>query len=295
MTIAQPRMPRWRSLLFVPAHVERFVAGAHKRHADAVILDLEDSVPLAQKPGARTVLPHSITSVSQRGAAAMVRVNHSLRALAQDLEAAVVPGLAALVLPKVESVAFIREVADAVTELEIERSLSPGSVRFVLQIETPAALFGLLSIATAHPRVAAMTLGPEDLSAALGGTPEPDALLGPNLAVLYAARAAGLLPLGFVGSIATYSDLDAFRETVRQARRLGFRGAMVVHPAQIPILNEAFAPTAEELEWARRVVAACAEAGAQGRGAFELDGRMIDAPIVRRAEDILHGAAGEAG
>jgi citrate lyase subunit beta/citryl-CoA lyase len=295
MNIAQPRMPRWRSLLFVPAHVERFVAGAHKRHADAVILDLEDSVPLAQKPGARTVLPHSITSVSQHGAAAMVRVNHSIRALAQDLEAAVVPGLAALVLPKVESVAFIREVADAVTELEIERSLSPGSVRFVLQIETPAALFGLLSIATAHPRVAAMTLGPEDLSAALGGTPEPDALLGPNLAVLYAARAAGLLPLGFVGSIATYSDLDAFRETVRQARRLGFRGAMVVHPAQIPILNEAFAPTAEELDWARRVVAACAEADAQGRGAFELDGRMIDAPIVRRAEDILHGAAGEAG
>jgi citrate lyase subunit beta/citryl-CoA lyase len=225
----------------------------------------------------------------------MVRVNHSLRALAQDLEAAVVPGLAALVLPKVESAAFIREVADAVAELEIERSLSPGSVRFVLQIETPAALFDLLSIAAAHPRVAAMTLGPEDLSAALGGTPEPDALLGPNLAVLYAARAAGLLPLGFVGSIATYSDLEAFRETIRQARRLGFRGAMVVHPAQIPVLNEAFAPTAEEIDWARRVVAACAEAGAQGRGAFELDGRMIDAPIVRRAEDILHGAAAEVG
>src|SRR3954451_16412113 len=223
MNIAQPRMPRWRSLLFVPAHVERFVAGAHKRHADAVILDLEDSVPLVQKPDARAVLPYSITSVSQQGAAAMVRVNHSLRALAQDLEAAVVPGLAALVLPKVESVAFIREVADAVAELEIERSLSPGSVRFVLQIETPAALFGLLSIATAHPRVAAMTLGPEDLSAALGGTPEPDALLAPVF--FEPPRPAPPLPLGFVGSIATYSDLDAFRETVQQARRLGFRGA----------------------------------------------------------------------
>jgi citrate lyase subunit beta / citryl-CoA lyase len=295
MNIAQPRLPRWRSLLFVPAHVNRFVAGAHKRDADAVILDLEDSVPLAQKPIARAALPQSIASVSQRGAAAMVRVNHSLRALAQDLEAAVVAGLIALVLPKVESAAFVREVADAVAELEIERTLSPGSVRFVLQIETPAALFDLRSIAAAHPRVAAMTLGPEDLSAALGGAPEPDALLGPNLAVLYAARSAGLLPLGFVGSIATYSDLEAFRETVQQARRLGFRGAMVVHPAQIPVLNEAFSPTAQELDWARRVLAACAEAGAQGRGAFELDGRMIDAPIVRRAEDILHGIAAEAG
>src|SRR5215218_1610272 len=287
MNIAQPRMPRWRSLLFVPAHVERFVAGAHKRHADAVILDLEDSVPLAQKPGARTILPHSITSVSQRGAAAMVRVNHSLRALAQDLEAAVVPGLEPLVLPKVESVAFIREVADAVTDLETERRLSPGSVRFVLQIETPAALFGLLSIATAHPRVAAMTLGPEDLSAALGGTPEPDALLGPNLAVLQAARAAGLLPLGFVGSIAAFSDLDAFRETVSRARRLGFRGAMVVHPSQVPVLNEAFSPTSEEIAWARRVISGDAAARAEGRGAFQLDGRMVDAPVVRRAENIL--------
>src|SRR4051794_23091585 len=265
MTIPQPRMPRWRSLLFVPAHVERFVAGAHKRHADAVILDLEDSVPLAQKPDARAVLPHSITSVSQQGAAAMVRVNHSLRALAQDLEAAVVPGLAALVLPKVESAAFVREVADAVAELEIERSLSSGSVRFVLQIETPAALFDLLSIGAAHSRIAAMTLGPEDLSAALGGTREPDALLGPNLAVLYAARAAGLLPLGFVGSIAAYSDLDAFRETARQARRLGFRGAMVVHPAQVPVLNEAFSPTSEEIAWARRVVAGDAAARAMQR------------------------------
>jgi citrate lyase subunit beta / citryl-CoA lyase len=295
MNVAQPRMPRWRSLLFVPAHVERFIASAHKRGADAVILDLEDAVPLVQKPAARAALSQSIASVCQNGAAAMVRVNHSLRALAQDLEAAVVPSLIALVLPKVENAAFIREVADAVADLEIERGLALGSVRFVLQIETPAALFDLRSIAAAHPRVAAMTLGPEDLSAALGGTPEPEGLLGPNLAVLYAARAAGLLPLGFVGSIAAYSDLEAFRETVRQARRLGFRGAMVVHPAQIPILNEAFAPTAEELDWARRVIAAAAEATAQGHGAFELDGRMIDAPIVRRAEDILQQTAAEAG
>src|SRR5688500_4739841 len=84
MNIAQQRMPRWRSLLFVPAHVERFVAGAHKRCADAVILDLEDAVPLAEKPGARAALPQSIASVGQHGATAMVRVNHSLRALTQD-------------------------------------------------------------------------------------------------------------------------------------------------------------------------------------------------------------------
>lgn len=276
----------WRSLLFVPAHVERFVARAHERGADAVVLDLEDAVPAAEKPAARERLAASIAAVG-RGAAVLVRVNHGLRALARDLDAAVLPGLAALVLPKVEEPGFVREVADAVAELEAERGLPPGGVRLVLQVETPAALFALPALAAAHPRVAAMTLGPEDYAAALGGVPEADTLFAPNYAVLCAARAAGITPLGFVGSIGAFSDLDAFAETARRARRLGFRGAMVVHPSQVAVLNEAFAPTAEEVDWARRVVAGDRAARAEGRGAFRLDGRMVDPPVVRRAEEIL--------
>jgi citrate lyase subunit beta/citryl-CoA lyase len=252
-----------------------------------VILDLEDSVPLSKKAAARAALSASIASVGQCGAAAMVRVNHPMRSLVCDLEAAVVSGLAALVLPKVENPGFVCEVADAVAELELEHKLQPGGVRLVLQIETPAALFCLSAIATSHPRVAAMTLGPEDFSTALGSAPDADALLGPNLAVLCAARAAGILPLGFVGSISAYSDHEAFREMVWRARRLGFRGAMVVHPSQVRVLNEGFVPTSEELTWARRVIEGDVAARAEGRGAFELDGRMIDAPIVRRAIDIL--------
>jgi len=287
MENARSAAPRWRSLLFVPAHVERYITSAPRRGADAVILDLEDAVPLPEKDAARATLAASIKTVGQSGSAAMVRVNHPLRALVRDLEAAVVTGLAALVLPKVESAAFVSEVAEAVSELEVERGLPAGKVRLVLQVETPAALFELPAIARAHPRVAAITLGPEDFSASLGGVPDADLLLGPNLAVLHAARAAGLLPLGFVGSIAAFSDLDAFRGAVRQARRLGFRGAMVVHPSQVPVLNEAFSPTSEEIAWARRVVDGDAAARAEGRGAFQLDGRMVDAPVVRRAEDIL--------
>jgi len=279
--------PRWRSLLFVPAHVERFVSGAHERGADGVILDLEDAVPATEKAAARASLGQSVAQVSQGGAATMVRVNHGIRALAPDLEAAVIPGVAALVLPKAESDAWVREVAAAVAELEQERGLQPGSIRFVLQIETPAALPHLPAIAAAHPRVAALTLGPEDFCAALGAAPEPDALLGPNLAVLAAARAADVLPLGFVGSIAAYGEPEAFRATVRQARRLGFCGAMAVHPAQVAILNEGFTPTNEEIDWAQRVLAGDTEARAAGRGAFRLDGRMVDAPVVRRAAELL--------
>jgi citrate lyase subunit beta/citryl-CoA lyase len=156
-------------------------------------------------------------------------------------------------------------------------------------VESPAALFGLPAIAGAHPRVAALTLGPEDFCAALGAVPERGALIGPNLAILCAARAAGILPLGFIGSIGAFGDIAAFGEMVREARRLGFRGAMVVHPTQVTAANEAFAPTPEEVDWARRVVAGDAEARARGQGAFRLDGKMVDPPVVRRAQEILAG------
>ncbi|OBP72198.1 citryl-CoA lyase [Mesorhizobium loti] len=280
-------IPRWRSLLFVPAHVSRFVETAYDRGADAVILDLEDSVPQDQKGEARRQLPESVTKVGRNGASVLIRVNRGLRALAADLEAAVVPGVNALVLPKVESAEWVMEVADAVTELEHERYLDAGSVRFVAQIETPGALTRLAAIASAHPRMAAMALGPEDFSAAVGGTPGPELLLGPNLSVLFAARARGLLPLGFVGSIGEFSDTQKFRDVVMQARRLGFVGALAIHPTQVAILNEAFSPSAEELEWARRVLVAETDAGAEGRGAFALDGKMVDAPVVRRAREII--------
>jgi citrate lyase subunit beta/citryl-CoA lyase len=287
--MSQPR--RWRSLLFVPAHQPRFVARAHERGADGIILDLEDAVPPEEKEGARAVLAAAAACVGQAGADVMVRVGRGIRPLARDLEAVVLPGIAALVLPKVESADWVMEVAAAVAELEAERDLVPDAIRFILQIETPGALPRLPAIAAAHPRVAAMTLGPEDYCAALGAVPGPEVLMGPNLAILQAARAAGVLPLGLVGSIGDVSDLAAYGALVTQARSLGFRGAMAVHPAQVPVLNAGFSPSEAEIAWASRVVAADRAARAEGRGAFRLDGRMIDLPVVRRAEEILAMAA----
>jgi citrate lyase subunit beta/citryl-CoA lyase len=278
---------RWRSLLFVPAHEARFVARAHERGADGIILDLEDAVPAEGKEAARAGLAAAAASVGQRGAAVMVRVNHGIRPLARDLEAAVLPGIAALVLPKVDSADWVAEVAAAIAELEHERDLVPEAISLVLQIETPGALPRLPAIAAAHPRVAAIALGPEDYCAALGAGPGAEVLMGPNLAVLQAARAAGVLPLGFVGSIGNFADLAAYAALVEQARSLGFRGAMAVHPAQIAVLNAGFSPAEAEVAWAKRVIVADQAARAAGRGAFSLDGRMIDAPVVRRAEEIL--------
>lgn len=283
---------RWRSLLFVPAHQERFVAKAHERGADAVILDIEDAVPDAEKPAARAALPAAVASIA-RGAAPMVRVNRSMRKLVPDLEAAVIPGVVAIVLPKVDSAAWVVEVAETVRELERERGLPVGGIKLILQIEGPGALPHLPAIASADPSVAAMSIGPEDYSATLGGEPCADLLYGPNLALLQAARAAGIMPLGFIGSIADFSDLDAFRAVAAQAARLGFMGAMAIHPTQVTILNAAFTPSPERIAWAKRVIAADIEARAAGAGAFRLDGKMIDPPVVARARDIV-AAAGEA-
>lgn len=279
-------VPRWRSLLFVPSHVPRFVEMAHERGADGVILDLEDSVPPEQKGEARKQLPESVAKVSRKGASVLVRVNHGLRALAADLDAAVIAGVHALVLPKADSAEWVVEIANAVSELERERNLAPGRIRFLAQIETPGALQRLAAIASANPRMIAMALGPEDFSAAVGGTAEFDLLLTPNLSVLFAARAAGLLPLGFIGSIGDFSDTHKLREAAVHARRLGFAGALAIHPTQVAVFNEAFSPSAQELEWARRVLAAEKDAAGQGRGAFVLDGKMVDPPVIRRAQEI---------
>ncbi|MES0157036.1 CoA ester lyase [Mesorhizobium sp. M0018] len=280
-------VPRWRSLLFVPAHVPRFVEDAHERGADGVILDLEDSVPQDQKGGARRQLPEAVAKVARKGAAVLVRVNRGLRALAADLDAAVMAGVDALVLPKTDSAEWVLEIANAVSELERERNLPLGRIRFLAQIETPGALQNLAAIASAHPRMVAMALGPEDFTAAVGGAPEFDLLLTPNLSVLFAARAAGLLPLGFVGSIGEFSDTHKLCEAAAHARRLGFAGALAIHPTQVAIFNEAFSPSAGELEWARSVVAADNDAATRGLSAFSLNGKMVDPPVVRRAHEIL--------
>ncbi|TIV09955.1 MAG: CoA ester lyase [Mesorhizobium sp.] len=278
---------RWRSLLFVPAHLPKFVDKANTRGADALVLDLEDAVPWVSKAEARSSLAGSITRLRQQGASVLVRVNNGLRALSADLDAAIVDGVEAVVLPKVESAEWIVAIAEEMLTLEQERGLPPGEVRLVVQIETPTALPRLHAIASAHPRLVAMALGPEDFSASVGGQPIPDLLLAPSLAVLFAARAGGLLPLGFIGSIGEFADLPRFRDTARQARKLGFAGAFAIHPAQVAILNEEFAPPAHELEWARRVVAAEEAARSQQLGAFTVDGKMVDRPVILRARALL--------
>jgi len=281
------KLPVWRSALYVPANVPRFIDGAHRRGADAIIVDLEDSVPLAERAAARRDLQATAESVARGGADVIVRINRPWRQTMLDLEAAVSPRVKALAITKVDSADHIRLIAEVVSELEAERGMMVGATQFIAMIETPDAWLQMRDIAKADRRIVALTLGGEDFALTVGMLPTAEGLFMPKQQLAIAARAAGILPLGFIGTVADYKDLDAFRETVRRSRKLGFRGASVIHPSQVPILNQEFAPGAEEVASARRIVAAYADALAAGRGSIAVDGKMVDVPVVLRAQETL--------
>ncbi len=279
--------PIWRSMMFVPVNVDKFVEGAHMRGADVIILDLEDSILPKDKAHARTLVAAAAPRVARSGADVLVRVNRSWRLCLPDLEAIVSPHVYGLMLPKTESPEHVQMVAEVLDELEAERGLPAGHTRIVPMIEGADPFFRMREIAAAHPRIVALTLGSEDFALSAGMVPEAEGLLYPKQQVVFAARAAGVLPLGFVGTVADYKDLDAFRATARRSRRLGFTGASVIHPSQIVILNEEFRPSADEVRIARRVVDAFEAVAGGNQGAIEVDGKMVDIPVVERARRTL--------
>jgi len=286
-------LPLWRSLLYVPATAARFVAKAADRGADAILLDLEDSIPPERKADARAALAEAVaTLVAARGDRArpeiLVRINRAWRLAVPDLEAAVIAGVDGLCLPKVDGADHLAAIDQVVGELEAERGLPTGRIRYFVLIETAKGVSEARAIAKASRRTAAISLGGEDLAADLG-LPEPDPLvLAPyNADILVAAREAGVLPLGYPGSIAEFSDLEAFRRGAEQGRREGFEGGACIHPAQVPILNAAFAPPEAEIAHAEALLTAFEAALAQGSGAVSFEGKMIDKPIVDRARRVI--------
>jgi citrate lyase subunit beta/citryl-CoA lyase len=274
-------------MMFVPVNVDKFVEGAHARGADVIILDLEDSILPKDKAHARTLVAAAAPKVARSGADVLVRINRQWRLCLRDLEAIVDAKIYGLMLPKTESPEHVHLVAEVLDELEAERGLPQGHTRIIAMIESAAAFFRMREIAASHPRIVALTLGSEDFALSAGMVPEAEGLFYPKQQVVLAARAAGVLPLGFIGTVADYKDLDAFRATARRSRRIGFTGASVIHPSQIAILNEEFRPSEEEVRKARRVVTAFEDVAGGNQGAIEVDGKMVDLPIVERARRTL--------
>ena len=283
-------LPVWRSMLFLPAHVEKFVAKAHTRGADACILDLEDSVPLNQKAEARAMVAAGAETIAAHNVGVLVRVNNDADNLNADLEAVVHPKLAAIVLPKVNDAGIVEAVSAKLDTLEKKLGLSIGHTLIIAQIEDVRALPNLDHIAASSSRLLGMSLGSEDFSASACMAPIPETLFAPNQMVTFAFRRAGILPFGFPASIADYSDAEAFARTVKLASQMGFVGAFCIHPSQAIMLNEGFSPSADDIAHAQGLLAAFKTASEEGRGAFAYKGKMVDPPVVARAEELLRRA-----
>ena len=280
-------LPAWRSLLFVPVVREKFVAGAHRYPADAIILDLEDSVPEADKARARTLIAPAAERVGGGGADVLVRINRPWRQAFRDIEAAVGQRIGAIVCPKVASPEHLLVIDEMLDGCERALALSPGYTKLVALVETADAYFRLREIAAATPRLVALSLGAEDFALSVGMQPIGEVLQLAKQTMIIAARAAGILPLGFMGTVADYGDLEAFRATVRRSRTFGFAAAACVHPSQLAILNAEYGVSAEQLEQARGMIAAYDAALAQGLGAVAYAGKMIDMPVVERARAVI--------
>lgn len=283
----RPVPPVWRSILYVPGNVPKFIDKAHERGADCVLVDLEDSVQLPQKAEARAMLPETMTKVVRGGADVAVRINRPLRLALPDIEAAVRPGLSALFITKAESVQHLALLDEAVTELERDRGMAPGSVGFAGMIEHPRALAEIHDIAERAPRLIALMLGGEDFALETGSVPGDETLELPKRLVAFAAQAHGVPMIGILGTVADYSDPEAYRKSAERARRFGFSGGTCIHPGLVAALNAAFTPTMEEVVHARKVIEADYKAAAEGRGSFSVDGKMIDIPVVDRARRLL--------
>ncbi len=284
---------RLRSLLFVPADSAKKFQKAQGCGADALILDLEDSVAATGKSAARENLTAWIDGAQgARDWAFWVRVNAFDTGLTeQDLAAVVRPGLDGVILPKCESGRDVARLAAMLDDIEQKTGVGKGNVSMiVLATETPKSMFNLATYAPAHPQLAALTWGAEDLSSAVGaianrsldGAWTHPYQLARSLCLMGAAAAE----VGAIDTVYTdYRDLDGLDASCQAARRDGFVGKLAIHPDQVPVINRAFAPGADEIDLARRIVAAFDEA--PDAGTIGIAGKMYDRPHLIQARRLL--------
>jgi citrate lyase subunit beta/citryl-CoA lyase len=285
-----------RSLLFSPGDAPAKMEKGWASGADALILDLEDSVAIAAKPAAREAVAAFLASKPRpRSPKLYVRINPlSSPFILEDLAAIVGAAPDGVMLPKADDAADIALVASWLDALEVREGLERGSIRILpIAAESPAALFRLGGYAPAHPRLAGLTWGAEDLPAATGASVnrlesgEYTDLCRMARSLCLAGAAAAEVP-AIETVYPAFKDLEGLRRYAEQARREGFLGMMAIHPAQAPIINAAFTPSAEEIAHAKSVVAAF-EAD-PGAGVLAVDGKMVDAPHLKQAMRLLAAA-----
>lgn len=273
-----------RSLLFIPGNNPAMLQKGGLFEADAVILDLEDSVAIGEKDAARFLVAQSLLHLDYGKSEKVVRVNGLDSFGGEDIKMIVPCRPDTLLVPKVQSASDIYAVVEQIAAAEKK---DQEKIKIIALIETPQGLAASQAIASSHARVAALAFGAEDYTAATGAQRTKDGaeISTARMLLVNAAAAAGIQAVDT--PYTDTNDEDGLRRDALFARQLGFKGKLAINPRQIDVINDVFSPSPKELDWAARVIGAIRRAEAEGAGVASLDGKMVDAPVVNRAEQII--------
>lgn len=273
--------------MFVPGNNPAMMSDAFIYSPDSIMLDLEDSVTMAEKDAARLLVHNALKTIDYGNTEMVVRVNPlSTPYGKKDVEAVVKAGVDVIRMPKTETAEEVQELEAEIEKVEKELGCL-GRTQIMAAIESTKGIINAYAIATASKRMMGIALGAEDYCANLKTqrTPGGDELLLARQTIVVAARAAGIYALDTVYS--NLNDMETFRKEVELIKRLGFDGKSIINPRQIEIINEVFTPSEKEIEKAKTIVAAIKEAAAKGSGVIAVNGKMVDKPVVTRAEHTI--------
>jgi citrate lyase subunit beta/citryl-CoA lyase len=282
----------YRSLLYVPGNKPAWMEKALNYGADCLILDLEDSVPAAEKTAARPLVKAAIVALKAKGQSVNVRINPFDTGLTlDDIEGVLCPELNGISLPKVETVADMMQLDALLTHVEKRKGMTPGSIETPLACETAKGMRNIYDIATSCPRVKRVSIaaGPGgDAARAIGyqWSKEGTETLFLRSRTILESRAAGI-PFPTISSWWNIKDVEGLERDARFNRQLGFRGMTVIHPSHVPIVNKVFTPTAEEVAYYEGLIAAMDEARRAGTAAVTYKGDMVDEAMVKTAAEII--------
>ncbi|HES2604192.1 citrate (pro-3S)-lyase subunit beta [Streptococcus pyogenes] len=276
-----------RTMMFVPGANAAMLRDAPLFGADSIMFDLEDSVSLKEKDTSRALVHFALKTFDYSSVETVVRVNGLDSCGALDIEAVVLAGVNVIRLPKTETAQDIVDVEAVIERVERENGIEVGRTRMMAAIESAEGVLNAREIAKASKRLIGIALGAEDYVTNMKTRRYPDGqeLFFARSMILHAARAAGIAAIDTV-----YSDVnntEGFQNEVRMIKQLGFDGKSVINPRQIPLVNEIYTPTKKEIDHAKQVIWAIREAESKGSGVISLNGKMVDKPIVERAERVI--------
>lgn len=284
-------MTLFRSWLFVPGNIERRMNKMKQLHADVIVMDLEDSVPIAEKGNARQAASRALMEPGSR--TLYVRVNDAASGwLADDLFAIVQPQLKGIMLPKVSRSIEIIQADQMLTQLEQNHGIAVGSIDVVPLIETAEGVYRAFELASCCSRVRRLAFGSVDYTLDLNVelSDEGLELLYPRSQLVVHSRAAGIeAPID--AAYMHIKDESGLRRDTRLAKQLGFQGKLIIHPDQIHAVNDVFTPSLKEIEVAQEVIAAYRLSESEGRAAIQVNGKMVDLPVVQRYVKLLKAAS----